>query len=199
MINGYLQRGKELLDLFCRHNVIKTGDNILELGTGWYHWYSLYLRMHYDVKIAMFDVWDNRRFNSMKTLIGEVQPSNPILNRMLKVQSFDELYELLNLEYVIDRNGSLSRFSSKRFNCVFSFHTLEHVDKNDVSKEIREINRILKKGGFSIHQIGLDDHLSHYDKGESVKKYLREFQRGHGKDCLRMTFSISIVCKRLIG
>lgn len=170
--HSYSQRGGVLLDLCYRHNVVKTGDRILELGTGWYHWYALYLRLHYDVKITMFDIWDNRRFNNMKTLISQIQPSNPLLNRILKVQSFDELYELLNLEYVIDKDGSLSRFPSEQFNCVFSFHTLEHVHRYEVNKEISEINRVLKHGGFSIHQIGLADHLSNYDKKESAKKFL---------------------------
>lgn len=172
LLYTYLPRGEILLDLVNRHNVVKTGDCILELGTGWYHWYALYLRLHYDVKITMLDVWDNRRFYSMKTLISQIQSSNPMRNRILKTRSFDELYELLNLEYVIDKDGSLSRFPSEQFNCVFSFHTLEHVHRSEVSKEISEIKRVLKHGGFSIHQIGLDDHLSHYDKKESAKKYL---------------------------
>jgi SAM-dependent methyltransferase len=172
LFDTYLPRSELLLDLCRRYNVVKTGDSILELGTGWYHWYSLYLRLHYDVKITMFDVWDNRRFNSMKTLISQIQPSNPIISGILRVQSFDELYESLNLKYVIDKGGSLSRFPSEKFNCIFSFHTLEHVHRSEIHKEISEFNRVLNPGGFSIHQIGLDDHLSHYDNKESAKKYL---------------------------
>ena len=32
--------------------------------------------------------------------------------------------------------------------------------------------RTVKPGGYSIHQIGIDDHLSHYDKKVSAKNYL---------------------------
>ena len=35
----------------------------------------------------------------------------------------------------------------------------------------------MKPGGYSIHQIGLGDHLSHYDKKESPKNYLRYSDR----------------------
>lgn len=32
--------------------------------------------------------------------------------------------------------------------------------------------RMLKPGGFCIHQIGIDDHLAHYDSQASQKNYL---------------------------
>jgi len=36
-----------------------------------------------------------------------------------------------------------------------------------------DFHRILKPGGYMIHQIGIDDHLQHYDPAESPKNYLR--------------------------
>ena len=32
--------------------------------------------------------------------------------------------------------------------------------------------RSLKPGGYSIHQIGIDDHLTHFDSSQSPKKYI---------------------------
>lgn len=36
-----------------------------------------------------------------------------------------------------------------------------------------EIYRVLQPGGYSIHIIGLDDHLAHYDKNVAPKNYYR--------------------------
>ncbi|MGH8573588.1 MAG: hypothetical protein ACREX8_13590, partial [Gammaproteobacteria bacterium] len=38
---------------------------------------------------------------------------------------------------------------------------------------LADFHRTLKPGGYMIHQIGIDDHLQHYDPAESPKNYLR--------------------------
>ena len=45
---------------------IKKGDSLLELGTGWFHRYSSFIRIFHDVEISLFDVIDNRQFNALK-------------------------------------------------------------------------------------------------------------------------------------
>ena len=168
-------RSRFLVDLCTKHNAIKSGDTLLEIGTGWFNWYAIYLRLYYDVSITMLDIWDNRQFKFMKLCFAELQKdvgSNVLLCKVLSAKSFDEIYEMLNLEYVIDEDGSLSRFPDNSFDCVFSFNVLEHIPRSKVNEEIKHFYRVLKLGGLSIHLIGIDDHLSHYDKRESPKKYL---------------------------
>ena len=105
-LGTYIKRGDLLLDLCEKHNAIKEGGNVLEIGTGWFHWYSLYLRMFHDVNITMFDVWDNRQFGGMQnlfarlkedmeadTLIPEAVKEN--IDILLGVHGFDELYRKL--------------------------------------------------------------------------------------------------------
>ena len=37
--------------------------------------------------------------------------------------------------------------------------------------------RVLKPGGVAVHQIGIDDHLSHYDRRASPKQYISYSER----------------------
>lgn len=183
-INSRITRGKLLVDLCNKYGSVNEGDKLLEIGTGWIHWYPIYLRLYYNVSITMFDVLDNRLFIAMKSsflkLVESMKTDHAhyhrivkLLKKILATKSFGELYTLLDLQYIIDKTGDLLQFQDNSFNCVFSFHVLEHVLHGNLSKEVRDIYRILKPGGYSIQQIGIDDHLSHYDKIESPKNYLR--------------------------
>ena len=68
--------------------------------------------------------------------------------------------------------GDLSRFPDRFFNGVFSFHVLEHLDRNGIPRFLENMARVLSPGEISIHQIGIDDHLAHYDTSASAKQYL---------------------------
>lgn len=176
--------GNLFVDICNKYSIVNLGDRLLEIGTGWIHWFSIYLRLYFDVSITMFDIWDNRYFFSMKSLFSKLKTSIKkdhanydrivkILEKILSANSFEELYKIFDLEYIIDKTGRLDQFPDKSFNCVFSSQVLEHIPPNQVNEEVSNIYRILKLGGYSIHAIGIDDHLSHYDKKESPKNYLR--------------------------
>jgi predicted SAM-dependent methyltransferase len=131
----------------------------------------------------MFDIWDNRQLARLKAMILEfikVMEKDKIkydhaldsFKEITEMESFEDLYRLCKLQYMIDPEGDLSHFSDNSFNCIFSVDVLEHVPKASVSKVVNDIYRVLKPGGYSIHMIGLDDHLAHYDSKESPKKYL---------------------------
>src|ERR1043165_3728637 len=57
----YAERIKRMLRLTRQYNIVRDGDRILELGTGWLHWEALTLRLFFDIKAVLFDVWDNRQ------------------------------------------------------------------------------------------------------------------------------------------
>jgi len=181
-MDAYIRRGNLLLSLCEKYHVIKKDDKLLEIGTGWMHWHSLHLRLFHDVNITMMDVWDNRQLGALKATflrLREIskdlatQEYSRKINLIVNVDSFDELYAGLNLNYVIEPSGSLSQFPSNSFSLIFSFHVLEHVQREQTRELANSICRLLKPGGFSIHQIGTADHLSSYDKRESSMNYLR--------------------------
>lgn len=181
-IDTYVQRGNLLLALCNKYGPLKHGSQLLEIGTGWIHWYSIYLRLFLDSRITMLDIWDNRQLEALRSAFSKLklmsmdtlshEPMLEDLTDITEARSFDDLYKQLNLAYIIDEQGSLSRFPDNSFDLVFSFHVLEHVPAENISALAGDIHRLLKPGGLSIHQIGIDDHLSHYDKAESPKKYL---------------------------
>lgn len=182
-IDPYIRRGNLFVSLCDKYKAVKSGDKLLEIGTGWMHWYSIYLRLFYNVSVTMLDVWDNRQLDATKTMLAELlvkSKNDPLhckriveLEKVLQIDTFEELYSLLDLEYVIEEKGSLCRFPDDSFNCVFSFHVLEHVPADNADELTKNIRRVLRPGGYSIHQIGLNDHLAHYDKKVSTKNYLR--------------------------
>lgn len=188
-IDDYVERGNLFIELLNKFNVINEGNKFLEVGTGWIHWYSIYLRLHYNASITMFDIQDNRQFSALKSLFSKlktsIQTDSPhseriveLLERVLSVNSFEELYALLDLQYVVEKTSCLSQFPDNSFNCVFSFFVLELIPQHNVNEEVKQLYRILKPGGYSIHMMSICDPLSRfYHKHKSPKYYLRYSDR----------------------
>lgn len=190
-----IRRGLWLCNVFCNNKVpdIKnTGQHqatILELGTGWTHFYSIFLRLFYDLDIIAFDIWDNRqflalgkRFAKLANLLPNLIPKNQAhyLNRIQQLteglsqcKTFDEVYNLLGITYVVEPSGNLDFLADESVDMVFSVDVLEHIEKGALNRTIRSMRRVLKPGGISAHQIGLDDHLQHYAHGMASKQYLK--------------------------
>ena len=163
--------------------------SVLELGTGWTHFYAIYLRLFFEPKTILFDIQDNRQLQALKrrtSSLAAVLASQQDLQaasvqnltrQIAQVEGFSELYQLLGMNYIIEPRGKLTAMSSDRFEMVFSVDVLEHVERTALPATISDIYRVLKPGGISIHQIGLDDHLSHYAPGMPSKNYLRYSDR----------------------
>jgi len=184
----YIDTAKHLLQLCDKHNVIEEDDRILELGTGWVHWAATVIRLFYDVRITLFDIWDNRQFAAFKHYFTQFQhvidkefnlePAKreqvkSLLNSILETDTFDELYSRLGFQYVVDPGGTLKQFDNDSFAAIVSANVLEHIERSILSEFIRDTYRVLKPGGYSIHQIDLSDHLNRYDHSVSRKNYYR--------------------------
>src|SRR5437667_6192452 len=120
MPDYYPDRIKRMLRLQRQHNIVRSGDRIIELGTGWLHWEALTLRLFYDIEAVLFDVWDNRQLGAVKNYLRQLRPmlnddfelsvtalkrAQTLIDEILKVNSFAELYELLGFEYVVESSG----------------------------------------------------------------------------------------------
>ena len=171
-LEGYTRRGDLLVELFRKHENPGRTDRLLELGTGWMHWYAVYLRLACACRITTLDVWDNRQFGALKACLSQLPDRNELLDRVLETQSFEELYALLDFDYVITPRGSLDGFDDEVFTSVFSMHVLEHVPRESAQAMIDGMFRTMQPGHHTIHQIGIDDHLAHYDSTVSRKKYI---------------------------
>jgi hypothetical protein len=185
-IDKYIERGDLLVALARKYGVLKDGAALVELGTGWIHWFGLYLALHAEgkVSIELYDVWDNRQLDALKAAFGGLAQrlgtgetvsaeQRRRLVAIQTVQSFDELYRLFNARYSIDSDGSLAGYPRESCDLITSFHVMEHVGRSFIEKSIGHMFRIMRPGAYCIHQIGIDDHLSHYDGQVSKKNYLR--------------------------
>jgi SAM-dependent methyltransferase len=183
----YPDRLKRMLRLQRQFGLIQPGDPILELGTGWLHWEALTLRLFFDVQSVLYDVWDNRQLGGLKNYVrqlgaildqgfdlspAEVARARKIIGQIEGVNSFEELYQLLNFAYVVDSSGSLSRFRDGQFQLVVSGGVLEHVTREAIPTLVRETYRVLRPGGWAVHSIDTSDHLSHYDSSVNKKRYV---------------------------
>jgi SAM-dependent methyltransferase len=182
-----VSRGDLLVELCETHGAVRDGDRVLEIGTGWMHWYSLYLRLFYEVRVTALDIWDNRQFEALRAAsrkltailqaraLTERVRSN--LSKINDSNDFAELYARLGYEYLIEPTGSLAGFGDNQFDMIMSFHVLEHVPAQHVDTLVTSMFRTLRPGGLTIHQIGIDDHLAHYDRRASEKQYLQYSDR----------------------
>lgn len=190
-IQNYLNQAMCILELSHKFNIFRNNHRVLELGTGWTNWASIIIGLFFnDLEIWMFDIVDNRQFDVLKKYLIELRNSNllkeklsfeqkeyvyPRLNNLLKAKSFREIYQLLNLKYIVDKKGRLNSFNSDNFDVVISFDVLEHIHYDSITSILNEINRILKPGGYSIHQFDLGDHIAGLLKSNVSKKYYLKF------------------------
>jgi SAM-dependent methyltransferase len=187
MPGHYTQGVRSMLELTAKHGVFKDGYRILEVGTGWMHWEALTISLFYDIQAVLFDVWDNRQLIALKNYLAqfgraipqltEVSPERKdraqrLIEKILRVNSFDELYRLLDFEYTIVSSGSLKCFADNTFDVIVSARVLEHIGRDSARQFAIDCKRVLKKGGFSLHSICIGDHLGAYDKNVSGKQYL---------------------------
>jgi SAM-dependent methyltransferase len=184
----HLLNAKETLELIERHHAIRSGDRLLEIGTGWAHWEATVIRLFYDVEITLFDTWDNRQLEAYKRYFGLFEKvidkelaldaarsarAHKLLQVIAKAHSFDEIYRAFGFRYVVDPNGTLKQFQGEAFSVIFSLNVFEHIHRAILPEFIQDLHRLLKPGGYSIQSINLGDHLAYYDATVSQKNYLR--------------------------
>lgn len=185
---SYKERSLEHLSLMKTHCDLADGKKVLEIGTGWVHWGAFFLRCFYELKVTMFDVWDNRQFDAFqkyvldyKNNIDEIskllgmnsQHAKSVISTIQTCNSYDDFYKKLGLEYYINKNGDLVELEKNQFDIVYSSDVMEHVDKNILEKYLDDLFQITSEGGYSFHQIVISDHLKIYDKSVNSKNYIR--------------------------
>ncbi len=158
----------------------------LEVGTGWMHFYGIVLSLAGVASIDLYDQWDNRQFLRLKRsfkdfgsqieALGLTSSERRNAERNLIViqdaDNFEQLYSRLGMRYFVEPAADMRSLPRGRYDIVCSLDVLEHVNAAGLPEFIGTISSLLKPGGFSLHQIGLDDHLAHYDRRALPKQLL---------------------------
>jgi SAM-dependent methyltransferase len=166
---------------------LKPGSRLLELGTGWTHANSLYVGLLADANICAFDVWDNRSLESIKFQVPlvcqfiESHSDHTSLDKLrarsradiiARAASFDEVYDVIHCSYQTNASG-VPLYPEATFDLIYSVDVLEHVNRESFASMASKWLGLLKPGGRFVAQVGLDDHLAHYDAGKSPKHYIQ--------------------------
>jgi SAM-dependent methyltransferase len=181
-----LQKSRWIWEQVAKEGVDTKGHTLLELGTGWVHAGSLYSALLIDAAIIAFDVWDCRSLYCSKNEIARVaeaieaaedhsesdkKRASERAAAALAAKTFPELYDVLNIKYLIDESG-LRRIPEASVDMIYSQDVLEHVNRDRFVLSIEAWKRLLKPHGRFLALVGLDDHLAHYDSSKSMKEYV---------------------------
>ena len=184
----YVERVQRTIDLARRFQILRDGSRMLELGTGWMHWEALTTRLFFDIKADLYDVWDNRQLDALKSYLLQLQDNfgqltnvsddekiraSALIAKIMEVPDFDHLYQLLGFRYVLDPAGTLKTLPAESYDLVVSGGVFEHLPRAGVPDYIRQTYHLLKPGGYAVHSINTTDHLHLYDMTASAKNYLR--------------------------
>ncbi|MGH6876770.1 MAG: class I SAM-dependent methyltransferase [Rhizomicrobium sp.] len=183
---SYVERAAWLLENLRRQGLLDGRSlRALEIGTGWMHFYGMILGVAGVRGIDLYDRWDNRQFlrlqrsfdgfecnfDALRLTEAEQRTASDVLAMIGRAGNFRELYAALGMRYVVEEQGNLASLADGTYDVVCSLDVLEHVHAAAVAGFIRSLYRVTKPGGISLHQIGLDDHLAHYDKSARKKQH----------------------------
>ncbi len=187
-VPGYYFERVERNVAWCKkYRPLQRQDLVLELGTGWVHWDALTLRLFFDFRAVLYDVWDNRQFDALQSFLEQLEPrldsgkfgepkevqrARGLIKEIQATKTFEEMYELLGFRYVLDPPGLMECLPKDSFDLAVSGGVLEHISEHTAAQFIENMAARLAPGGVGIHGINIGDHLAYYDSRANAKQYL---------------------------
>lgn len=187
MPSYYIERVGRNVDMCLKYGPLRADDLLLELGTGWIHWEALTLRLFFDFQAVLYDVWDNRQLNALKSFVRQLEKrfgqkgflegcdfdrARSLIRKIEGVTTFDHLYEMLGFRYVLDPRGLMEGLPRNAFRMAISAGVMEHIPATTAPQFVSNMASVLVEGGLGIHSINIGDHLYCYDGSVSPKQYL---------------------------
>jgi hypothetical protein len=188
MPNYYFERVEQNVARCLKYAPLRSDDLLLELGTGWVHWEALTLRLFFDFQAVLYDVWDNRQLSALKSFLHQLEGrfgqkeflegcdldrARHLIRRIERVDTFEELYQMLGFRYVLDPTGLMESLPRDSFRLAISAGVMEHIQAATAQQFISNMASLLVSGGMGSHSITILDHLAIYDPSASPKQYLK--------------------------
>jgi len=160
MPNYYVERAKKMLKLSEKFGIINDGSKILEIGTGWLHWEGIVSKLFFDVTGVLYDVWDNRQLSGIKNYLAQlekhldlfdissvkIQHAKQTIKTIKSANSFEELYKIIDFDYIIEKEGTLETVKKSKFDYIVSAGVFEHIERSQAHLLISKIADLLHSG-----------------------------------------------------
>ncbi len=154
-----------------------------EFGSGWdliiplvYYALGVNHQTLVDIRINLhFDLINKIINNFNKDIEKIMQMNNRKFRYMppIRIKNINDLKNNFGITYLAPCDATNTGFSSQSYDFISSTSTLEHIPKEEVSKVLKECNRLLKPDGIMSCIIDLKDHYALFDKGISYYNFLK--------------------------
>jgi SAM-dependent methyltransferase len=197
MKNADGELGKKLADweLLMGHlgaaGVRVAGASLFEVGTGWHPIIPVGLYLAGARRVVTIDVRENLQRSLTVAAFGYLRGQVARVAARAGCSEVDVARRLQEIERVYRSGGSLTSASSgairyiapadgratglesESFDVTFTNSVLQHVPREDVMPLLKEMTRLLRPGGVSIHSITCNDHYAVLDGRINKLNYLR--------------------------
>lgn len=142
--------------------LLRKGINVLELGPGDSVFTAVIAKAMGANKVWLVDAgaFAVTDISAYQTLFAFLRKQGFALTNIQNPKTFSEVLAQCNAAYLTSGVSSLSQIDGQSIDFCFSNAVLEHVPKKEMDLLARELKRVLKPGGISVHRVDLQDHLS---------------------------------------
>ncbi|MCI0394003.1 MAG: methyltransferase domain-containing protein [Chloroflexi bacterium] len=193
-VDGKVRQGLALMGAFQEAGETIAGRATVELGTGWAPVVPLLFWLYGQERCETFDVSRLLRHSlvvkSARQLAAMTGDSNSLLaqwpggavqperQRVLsdlvaRKASGPEILQTCQVKYHAPGDTAATGLPAASTDVVYSNTVLEHVPLRELQRLFDEAGRILRPGGYMLHQIDPSDHFSHGDPSIPVLNFLQ--------------------------
>lgn len=177
------------------HTLLKTlqtageqiaGKQTMEIGTGWVPIIPLYLWLHGQESCHSYDINPLLRLSLTQKAVEQLHAYSlssrlhPLPERQKQLQQLCQqkvtlarLQKICQFSYHSPADAGATTLPSSSVDVVYSNTVLEHISPPDIERVFLEAHRLLRLGGYMLHQIDLSDHFSHSDPRLSPINFLQ--------------------------
>jgi SAM-dependent methyltransferase len=206
-LHGYradrkVQQGLNLLAALAQSGETISGKQTVELGTGWVPVLPLLFWLYGQEHCASYDVTRLLRYSlveaAAKQLVAMISDEQSSLGRQREIDwiasratrladlvqrkaTGKEILQVCQIDYQAPADTARTALADESTDIVFSNTVLEHVPRDEISRIFREAYRILRPGGYMLHQVDPSDHFAHGDRSISAVNFLQFSQTEFSK------------------
>jgi len=164
------------------------GTSLIEIGTGWYPTLPICFSLVGAKRILTYDISRHMDAGLTFRMIAALEPHLEMMaeaggrhpedirtryHELLQARDLNTLLERARVEYCAPADTRATGSPPNTADLVYSNSVLEHVPKPIIQSLMKEIVRMLRPGGLTLHNVGCNDHYAFVDRQISFVNYLR--------------------------